>query len=59
MLCLLLEGDGYSATPIECGDCPFTTHFEGQMFSHVKVHMGKEDKVREVLKQLMVLNDVK
>ena len=44
-LIAIVEEDGYSAAPIECGDCPFTTHYESQMFSHVKVHMGKEDKV--------------
>jgi len=45
------EEDGYSVAPIECGDCPFTTHYESQMFSHVKVHMGKEDKYGPVTEE--------
>merc|ERR1712200_149494 len=38
------EAGEYSASLLECGDCSFTTHYEDQMFLHVKEHMGKEDK---------------
>ncbi|XP_023342625.1 zinc finger protein 639 [Eurytemora carolleeae] len=40
-----IPGDSdFSETPIECGDCSFTTHHENEMFTHVKEHMGKHDK---------------
>jgi hypothetical protein len=43
--------DDYSETPIECGDCSFTTHHENMMFTHVKEHMGKLDKYGPVNEQ--------
>jgi len=39
-----IEDVEYSQTLIECGDCSFTTHYENQMFAHVRMHMGKTDK---------------
>jgi len=45
------EADDYSAVPLQCGDCTFTTHYEGKMFLHVKEHMGKKDKYGPVTEE--------
>jgi len=41
----------YSDTLLECGDCSYTTHYENQMFQHVKVHMAKTDQFGPVNEQ--------
>ena len=38
--------DDYSTNLMSCGDCDFETHYESELFTHLKVHMGKEDEVR-------------
>jgi hypothetical protein len=30
---------------MSCGDCDFETHYESELFLHLKIHMGKEDEV--------------
>ena len=30
---------------MSCGDCDFETHYESELFLHLKVHIGKEDEV--------------
>ena len=30
---------------MRCGDCDFETHYESELFLHLKVHIGKEDEV--------------
>jgi hypothetical protein len=37
--------DDYSPTPMSCGDCDFETHYESELFAHLKVHIGKQDEV--------------
>ena len=43
---MYLDNAQYSATLLECGDCSYTTHYENQMYDHVKVHMAKTDQAR-------------
>jgi hypothetical protein len=37
--------DDFSPIPMSCGDCDFETHYESELFLHLKVHIGKEDEV--------------
>jgi hypothetical protein len=44
--CFLDGGeDDYSPNMMSCGDCDFETHYESELFLHLKIHMGKEDEV--------------
>jgi len=45
------DNAAYSESLLECGDCSYTTHYENQMFDHVKVHMAKTDQFGPVNEQ--------
>ena len=32
----------YDPTPMSCGDCDFETHYENELFDHLKMHLRKE-----------------
>ena len=32
----------YEATPMNCGDCNFKTHYENELFEHLKMHLRKD-----------------
>ena len=32
----------YSDTPMNCGDCDFETHYENELFEHLKMHLRKD-----------------
>ena len=35
----------YDATPMNCGDCAFTTHYENELFEHLKAHLRKDANI--------------
>lgn len=37
----------YSAAPMDCGDCSFQTHYEDELFEHLKAHLRKDANVKE------------
>jgi len=37
----------YSSFPMDCGDCSFSTHYEDQLFEHLKAHLRKDCNVSE------------
>jgi len=45
------DNASYSESLLECGDCSYTTHYENQMYDHVKVHMAKTDQFGPVNEQ--------
>ena len=61
----LLEPGGtglgnYDPNPMSCGDCDFETHYENELFEHLKMHLRKEanipdDTETEVMKPLTFL----
>ena len=49
----------YDPNPMSCGDCDFETHYENELFDHLKMHLRKEanlpdDTEEEVL--LLIIN---
>ena len=32
----------YDPNPMSCGDCDFETHYENELFDHLKMHLRKE-----------------
>ena len=34
----------YYPNPINCGDCSFETHYEKELFEHVKMHIDQSEK---------------
>ena len=34
----------YDPNPMNCGDCPFETHYENELFEHLKMHMDQLKK---------------
>ena len=32
----------FSDTPMNCGDCDFETHYENELFEHLKMHLRKD-----------------
>ena len=45
---------------MSCGDCDFETHYENELFEHIKMHLRKEanipdDTETEVMKPLTFL----
>ena len=50
----------YDPNPMSCGDCDFETHYENELFEHLKMHLRKEanipdDTETEVMKPLTFL----
>ena len=35
----------YDPIPMNCGDCSFTTHYENELFEHLKAHLRKDANV--------------
>ena len=36
----------YDPIPMNCGDCPFTTHYENELFEHLKAHLRKDANIQ-------------
>lgn len=35
----------YDPVPMNCGDCAFTTHYENELFEHLKAHLRKDANI--------------
>ena len=35
----------YDPNPMSCGDCDFETHYENELFEHLKMHLRKEANI--------------
>jgi len=35
----------YDPNPMNCGDCPFETHYENELFEHLKMHLRKDANI--------------
>jgi len=35
----------YDPLPMNCGDCAFTTHYESELFEHLKAHLRKDANI--------------
>ena len=35
----------YDPTPMNCGDCEFETHYENELFEHLKMHLRKDANI--------------
>ena len=35
----------YDPNPMNCGDCPFETHYENELFEHLKAHLRKDANI--------------
>ena len=35
----------YDETPMNCGDCAFETHYENELFEHLKMHLRKDANI--------------
>jgi len=35
----------YDPIPMNCGDCAFTTHYENELFEHLKAHLRKDANI--------------
>jgi hypothetical protein len=35
----------YDPIPMSCGDCDFTTHYENELFEHLKAHLRKDANI--------------
>ena len=36
----------YDPVPMNCGDCAFTTHYENELFEHLKAHLRKDANIQ-------------
>ena len=37
----------YDPNPMNCGDCDFETHYENELFEHLKMHLRKDANIPE------------
>jgi len=41
----------YDPVPMNCGDCAFTTHYENELFEHLKAHLRKDANIQVANKE--------
>merc|ERR1712002_117673 len=41
----------YDPIPMNCGDCAFTTHYENELFEHLKAHLRKDANIQVANKE--------
>ena len=51
-----ITGKGnYDPNPMNCGDCDFETHYENELFEHLKMHLRKEANIPDDTESEVIL----
>ena len=45
----------YDPNPMSCGDCDFETHYENELFEHLKMHLRKEANLPDDTEEEVIL----
>ena len=45
----------YDPNPMNCGDCDFETHYENELFEHLKMHLRKEANIPDDTQKEVIL----